>query len=513
MALDVTMESLIGQSRELAIIQQAFHDDDLRHRLITDPAAVFGGDFCFVAEVKRFAELMIGDIAFRRGLMKAPRATAEAFGLRVDPMDLRAMWDSKGMRNGEVGDADMNSEAMLAFNAFNDMKRQYFNGVRGRASENNVFSHWRARQIERCRTEMDRTNAAAIVHAPATFELAAGCSVGCWFCGVSAEKYKGAVSYDAIKSIWLPTIAGLREVIGNAASSAFLYWGTEPFDNPDYERYCLDLKRVCGGFPQTTTAVPLRDVSRTWELLKLSTLHGCQVNRFSILTPRMLADTMRAFTPVQLLFVELVLQNRRSLLVKANAGKARNSRKLEEDRKVNAVELEEYGSQALQAANPTTIACVSGFLFNLANKSLRLISPCTASEEWPDGYIVFEEGQFEDGSSAIALMHGMVERNMHTEPEDSGIVTFRKDFGYDPKTTGFALRNQYDTISIQNPNFGPLMQRVGEMINDASWSASTIRSRLGGEFGIDDAQAKSVLKFLFDKGLLAESPAASASSS
>ncbi|HBK55277.1 MAG TPA: hypothetical protein DDZ76_03180 [Xanthomonadales bacterium] len=511
MQLDSKTKEITAGSKELELLAESFHDDQLRLRMMTDPVSVFGTPFSLTAEIKRFAEMMMGDEKFRRGLYESPRATVEAHGLRIDPMTIRAMWDGRAMREGLLTDADMNSDGIRHLNAFNDLKREFFKSMLTKQSANSAFERWRTRQIERCATEMDRANARSIVHAPATFELAAGCSVGCWFCGVSAENYRGAVSYDAIKSIWLDTLAGLNEVIGDAAGKAFLYWGTEPFDNPDYESYCLDLKQVCGGFPQTTTAVPMRDPGRTWELLKLSTAHGCQINRFSILTPRILASTLKTFSPEQLLFVELVLQNKGSMLVKANAGKARNSRKLEDDRNHLARELAEYASPALQAAKPSTIACVSGFLFNLAKKDLRLISPCSASDQHPDGYIVFEEGKFNTGAEAVELMRGMVARHMNVEPHESSLISFRPDFGFVGQQNGFSLNNEYDTVTIQNPNHGPLMRRLGELISTGGHSAARIRQSLSGEFSIDDNQARSVLRFLFDKGLLAERAASETS--
>ena len=44
-----------------------------------------------------------------------------------------------------------------------------------------------------------------------------------------------------------------------------------------------------------------------------------------------------------------------------------------------------------------TIACVSGFLFNMVERNVRLISPCNASERWPLGYRIYDEGTFTDG--------------------------------------------------------------------------------------------------------------------
>lgn len=504
MEIDVGARETISAHRELQAIEASLDDHELRLRLITDPKSVLGTDRVLTAEVKRFAELLIGNPAFRKGLQENPRATVEAFGLRLDPFELRALWDGRALREGSLTAEDLQREGIRCLNAFNELKRVFFGRMLSAASSNEAFDAWRRRQIARCRTEVDPVNAAAIVHAPATFELASGCSVGCWFCGVSAEKYRGAVSYDAIRDDWLATIQALRDELGPIASKAFLYWGTEPFDNPDYERYCRDLKTICGGFPQTTTAVPMRDPARTWKMIELSTREGCLVNRFSILTPRIQSETLARFTPAQLLFVELVLHNRGSLMVKADAGRARNHKRLQEDRDFVAVELNEYASPALQAARPSTIACVSGFLFNLAHKEIRLISPCSASDEHPDGYVVFERASFGDGREAAARMRELIARHMPTRLDGATPISFRGDLSYAPEPDGFVLHNAFDTIAIRNKAHPTLMQRVGDLIHEGLWNADAISVALSEEFGVADAQARGLLDLLFDKGVLRE---------
>jgi hypothetical protein len=62
-----------------------------------------------------------------------------------------------------------------------------------------------------------------------------------------------------------------REVLTNlhrytgqrAGAWEFLYWATDPFDNPDWESFCLDFCDVFGRFPLTTTAQAMRDPART----------------------------------------------------------------------------------------------------------------------------------------------------------------------------------------------------------------------------------------------------------
>ena len=49
-----------------------------------------------------------------------------------------------------------------------------------------------------------------------------------------------------------------------------------------------------------------------------------------------------------------------------------------------------------------SIACVSGFLINLLDRSVKLISPCTDLKRWPLGYAVYKEAAFPQSISQLS---------------------------------------------------------------------------------------------------------------
>lgn len=57
------------------------------------------------------------------------------------------------------------------------------------------FNSWCDMQMARCKLELGGHDDKA-VHAPFAIELNQGCFVGCWFCGVSAEKLTQKGIYD-----------------------------------------------------------------------------------------------------------------------------------------------------------------------------------------------------------------------------------------------------------------------------------------------------------------------------
>ena len=237
--------------------------------------------------------------------------------------------------------------------------------------------------MARTLSQLGYAKAHGIVHPLAAFELSKGCSVGCWFCGVSAPKLGDIFTYtDANRGLWRDVCRVWREEIGPAATQSFLYWASDPLDNPDYEKFACDYHDLCGSFPQTTTAIPLRDVARTKRLLKLSAERGCLLDRFSVLTPKILRRVHEEFTAEELAFVELVMQIRKETASKAVAGRAL-------ERALKTMDESEIET--------STIACISGFLINMVEGTIKLISPRPASSEYPLGYRVYGEGTFTNG--------------------------------------------------------------------------------------------------------------------
>ncbi|MCW5315509.1 radical SAM family RiPP maturation amino acid epimerase [Nostoc sp. KVJ3] len=220
-----------------------------------------------------------------------------------------------------------------------------------------LFKAWRLRQIRRTFSEFGFEKADSIVHAPFAIELSKGCSVGCWFCGVAAQRLEGIFYYSQENaSLWRGVLEVLKEVIGPGASQGFCYWATDPLDNPDYEHFLIDFHTILGNFPQTTTASAMRNPQRTKNLLKLSKEKNGIVERFSLLTLKEFDKVHQEFSAEELMSVELICQNDEALGAKAYAGRAR------EERFRKRIEASNHFDSTADSGVSETIACVSGFI-------------------------------------------------------------------------------------------------------------------------------------------------------
>ena len=245
--------------------------------------------------------------------------------------------------------------------------------------------------------------------------MASGCSVGCPFCGVSALPFRGYFSLkDGGRDEWRRMLVGARNVLGRGLGMGFCYWATDPLDNPEYVGFLEVFREVTGYIPQTTTAIPLRNVELTKKVLAMRDPERLMPNRFSVLTTGILRRTHKTFTPEEMFGVELVLQNRGNVEV----SKFRAGRNIARDEK-----LQRQGPNK-EKGTDGTIACVTGFLVNLVEKTIRLVSPTMPTEEWPDGYVVYSKRTYAAADEFEGKFWEMVAENMTMGVDPSSVLSF-----------------------------------------------------------------------------------------
>ena len=121
------------------------------------------------------------------------------------------------------------------------------------------------------------------------------------------------------------------------------------------------------------------------------------------------------FDPEELLLVELIPQFENRASAKATAGRTRKLvlDRLESGKKVPfEYDLESTGS----------IACVSGFLVNIPERYIRLITPCRATDQWPLGYRILNETNFESAEDVDAFIADCLDNRMPQALEEDDPV-------------------------------------------------------------------------------------------
>lgn len=471
-----------------------------------------------VAHAKRLCERFHADHRFRAAMARDPEAALQAAGIDGSAEAYRPLYDPVAWQ-AHLANPSSSSRPVRRLLAFNDEKAAWRSALRSDLHVAHPGLHaWRRRQIQRCHGQLPNGNADFIVHAPVSFELCRGCSVGCWFCGISAGRLSEVWRYEDHRDEWRGVLGVVADIVGSAGRLGFCYWGTDPFDNPDYERFCEDHHDILGAFPHTTTALAHRDVERTRLLLRRSRERGCKLNRFSVLSLSILDQLHEAFTADELLFVDLALQNTQSLGGKTRAGKVlaraqRAERILAEDaaEEGDSAAAQAAGRSALPASRAATIACVSGFQLNLIDRRVRLISPCPADARWPDGFRVHAEAHYESVDDLRETLQQMISpQTLRVFVGASDEVRLRHDVTVQMNGDDLLLHSPFRILSLPGARH-PYNAALAEALK-RSTTLGALALEVEQKCGASLDQIFSVINNLHSLGLLEDDPSTGTSS-
>ncbi|MAC19430.1 MAG: hypothetical protein CMJ23_07090 [Phycisphaerae bacterium] len=366
---------------------------------------------------KRGVERWHADYSFRSAYEKDPAAALAAAGIgEIDPGDLDILLVSEKATQATAGEIPL-PRICAEYRRFIKVKQKHAKQIRDASPSDDRYRRWRQRMVNSGVFSQGVAKFQKVVHAPFAIELCKGCTVNCWFCGVDAEQYDGYAPFDEEnEKLWRGILRVFEKQMGrDFAEHGFCYWATEPFDNPDYEKFLDAFHDELGYLPQTTTAVPMRDPERTRQFLEFTKTRNSFVQRFSVTTRKDFERIHEYFDPEELLLVELIPQFENRASAKATAGRTRKLvlDRLDSGKKVPfEYDLESTGS----------IACVSGFLLNIPERYIRLITPCRATDQWPLGYRIIAQTTFESPDEVDAFVGDCIANRMPQSLEEGDPV-------------------------------------------------------------------------------------------
>lgn len=281
-----------------------------------------------------------------------------------------------------------------------------------------AFQRWREAKRGLCLASATEEARRALSMVPFAFELGDGCSVGCYFCSVSAGGLKG--HYVASKE----NLATFREIllvcqslVGDALEHCPMYWATDPFDNPDYEEFAEVFCKVTGSDPPFCSALGTKNLHRTRQYLSSQHSRSLGRVRLSILSRKHLKFLYSEFSPTDLLSVDVAPVGRSSRLPKVVSGRFRTL--FLHNANVQATELSSRqiirGSDhgLLRAFEHWTLgesnSCLLGYRINFLNGKVSLCSPIQASEEFPNGEVIHASTLLEVGQDLSRELRRMIE--------------------------------------------------------------------------------------------------------
>jgi len=358
------------------------------------------------------------------------------------------------------------------------------------------FNAWRKRRIAAAKSELGFF-ARQISHPSFAYELSEGCSVGCWFCSFAVQKLTGVLDYSAERSSVLSIVKHNIDIFGKkTAGNALPYYRTEPHDNPGYINFMRDFEELTGDVLCTATAV-CGDINWLRELMKFYRRKDARYAwpRLSILSLGMMDKVHDAFSPMELLDIEFLVQSRDNVRPKVTGGRI-----LEENAGLR--EKEDFSDRDNIGNVPQgSIACVSGFDINLVSRTIMLFCPSYAGNRWPHGFRVFGQTGYTDESGYPEAIKGLVERCMFMSPPKDKAVRFRDDIIFRPTETGFDLATPNQVHHFKGKEkYGPL----GVMIASGRYTCEEMIGELIKKHKTNPIILHAIVQNLFDDGFLDE---------
>ncbi|MBD3308580.1 radical SAM family RiPP maturation amino acid epimerase [candidate division KSB3 bacterium] len=469
-----------------------------------------------IAQIKRVFEWVQGDPAFCQAvdtgqLPPAMRERLERIGIAFDLEHLAILWKSpervrqyvEACRTGSVEElpqAILDEVASYPlfehWMRFISLKQAYEKRVRRQilpVPQHPQFDAWRSRRIASVRSELGFYGY-TINHPILSFELSDGCSVGCWFCAFATRKLTQNLEYADAKDFFQRVAQSCVSLFGKAqAAQAMLYCGTEPHDNPGYLQFVKDYTAITGSPPFTSTAVA-HDPPWLREVIAFYRQGPYAALRISVLSKAMLLKIHDLYSSDELRDVELLMQMKDHVRPKVASGRI-----LKEEEGLRARQDGHYLDGG--AVPQGSIECMSGFLINMVNRTMQVISPCYSSAKWPYGYRIFDETSFHDADDFPQAIDRLITRSMPENPNADMPMRFRDDLVYRPHADGFDLLSPNQVHHFRGK---ALYGHVGDCIAGNTLTYTELCDHMLETAHFNLVTVIALIKKLFDSGLLDE---------
>jgi hypothetical protein len=236
------------------------------------------------------------------------------------------------------------------------------------------------------------------------------------------------------------------------------------------------------------------------------------VNRFSVLSRDLFNKIHEEFSAEELLWVELITQNQDADLIKCKSGRFRNA--CEKNPEIWKKEMDKLKRTLIKASlkeeslddllERRTTACITGFLVNMVDKQVKLISPCIPDAEYPLGFMICDEGLFSNADKFDRLLRDMIDRNMALTLLETMPIKFRDDLVYESLPDGFQLSTKVKTFTCRNQQHDSYLKELGALIHKGENTIHEISLLCRYKHGVSEVDTFVNISKFSSQGLLCE---------
>lgn len=351
-------------------------------------------------------------------------------------------------------------------------------------------SKWRKRQINRCNGALGGTNL-SLIHSLFCFEIARGCSIGCEFCGLGAKKLSEIFRYnDENAKLFREALSVIKNRFGDAGATGMLYYATEALDNPDYEKFEDEYYKVFGVIPQITTAAATRNVERTREIISKIDSSPATIHRFSVTSIDMAKQIFDAFTPLELLKVELIPQYKEAPGFQGF---------------VSSGHAYIEGNVNNKKTDAGTISAIDGFCVNFCEKSVYLFTPVRSNENNPNGIHIFEKVYFQDATDFNEKLQYLIDKYMINEVSNDEIIKLYDYFRIEKDGDSSFLISEYggEKLNISEKIDGKV-DKILALTSQKSYTRLEISDIMYSKYSVMPEVTLNVINQLWKNGYIAE---------
>lgn len=139
------------------------------------------------------------------------------------------------------------------------------------------------------------------------------------------------------------------------------------------------------------------------------------------------------------------------------------------------------------------------------DRKIKLVAPCNADKDRIDGYIVFDEKEFDSADSFEKTITDMINSNMDISVNNLKSAKFLPGAKLVETDSGFVVETFKATKKFESVNNNNYVKEIARHIESGTRSISQIAFLLEMKYGVAQHVTVATLEYFFKEGIIDDS--------